>query len=408
MTAKKVEWILVVRHLLSHHKAIYGRLTGQVVKDDSFSKDYIQLPKTPNFRADIEALFGANKIKGATQLFYKWGPSGEAVGSLVFESSDRPHLSWETNRAPAPWRMAEMPTPSGIETIPGEPNHQELDLASAQFSLISSRGGGQPFLLAIKLRDEPDTLHLRAYLEGAEKKYAWASTDLLPVEVQGLLRKTSRRRAVAWLTVAGEQGPQLTFDPAKNHDAWLQPVAGRDEGEQPMASAAAAGGAPVLPDSAAEVLPTSEVEVEQFCGQIQDGNFEVDDEHSTVKTRGSAQRAFSDRVKKNYEGRCAVTGIATRGFLVAAHIVPWSEDKSIRLDPSNGICLSALVDKAFELGYVVVEDDLSIAVDWALVGDDDSLKAALKECDGQKLRAPLREPPKPEYLKRRRGLLKVH
>jgi len=407
MTARKVEWILVVRYLLSHHKAIYGRLTGQNIKDDSFSKDYIQLPKTPDFRADIEALFGANKIDGSTHILYKWCLGGKAPGSIVFRSSDRPHLSWETNRSPLPWRMTETPTANGVETIPGEPSHQEVDLATAQFPLIKARGGGQPFLLAIKLQDEPDTLHLRAYLGDADKKYAWASTDLLPVEIQDLLATTSDRKAVAWARITADGGPPLWFDPTRNHDAWSHAGTSLEAGGASTADVTTIGDASILPDSAAEELPISETEVEQFREQIQDGNFEVDDTVSTVKTRGSAQRAFSDRVKKNYEGRCAITGIATKGFLIAAHIVPWSEDKNIRLDPANGICLSALFDKAFELGYVVVADDLSIAVNWMLVGNDHSLKEALKNCDGQKLRSPLQDAPKAEYLKRRRDLLKA-
>ncbi|MBR7559829.1 HNH endonuclease, partial [Mycobacterium tuberculosis] len=83
-------------------------------------------------------------------------------------------------------------------------------------------------------------------------------------------------------------------------------------------------------------------QVEAFREQIKNKNYEVDDSYATAKTRGSAQRAFSEEVKKIYDFRCAITGIDTKDFLVAAHIVPWSQDKSIRLDPSNGICLSLI------------------------------------------------------------------
>ena len=406
MTAKNVEWVLVIRYQLSHHKAIYGRLTGQDIKDDSFSKDFIQLSRRQSFLSDIEALFGANKKDGATALRYKWPLGHEALGSLVFKSSDRPHLSWETNRAPAPWRMAEQPAANGIETIPGEPGHQERHLASAQFSLISSRGGGQPFLVAVKLQGEVDTLHLRVYLAGADKKYEWASTDLLPLEVQDILSNTRPNNTIAWLRISGEEGPELTFDPQNNHDAWRPKLTESGPGDKSTESSMVLRDASVT-DATAELLPISEAEVEKFSTQIRDEDYEVDDTQSTTKTRGSAQRAFSDRVKKNYKGCCAITGIRTRSFLVAAHIVPWSQDKSIRLDPSNGICLSALVDKAFELGYIVVADDLTISVNWDLIGSDSELGAALGAYDGKKLFSPPQDPPKPEYLKRRRDLLKV-
>ena len=36
-------------------------------------------------------------------------------------------------------------------------------------------------------------------------------------------------------------------------------------------------------------------------------------------------------------------------LLVASHIIPWSENKEERLNPTNGICLSSLYDKAFDL-----------------------------------------------------------
>ncbi|WP_295206440.1 HNH endonuclease [uncultured Brevundimonas sp.] len=405
MTAKKVEWVLVVRYQLSHHKAIYGRLAGQGKKDDSFSKDFIQLSSRQNFLDDIDAIFGANKTDGATTLLYRWAPDHEATGSLVFRSADRPHLSWEFNSAPAPWKMVEQPTAEGIETIPGEPDHRDRDLASAQFSLVESRGGGQPFLLAIKLNGETDTLHLRAYLNGADEKYDWASTNLLPVEIRDLLAKTSPRRTLAWLRLRNDDQVGLTFDPQKNHDAWSDQLT-QSDGSEEATEATPDNADDSISDAAAETLPRSETETEQFREQINGGNYEVDDQRSTVRTRGSAQRAFSDRVKKNYEGRCAVTGIKTRSFLIAAHIVPWSQDKTIRLDPSNGICLSALMDKAFELGYIMIDDDLSVTVDWTRIGSDSELGNALEPYDGGKLRSPLKDPPKAEYLRRRRELPK--
>jgi hypothetical protein len=102
--------------------------------------------------------------------------------------------------------------------------------------------------------------------------------------------------------------------------------------------------------------------------------------------------------------RCAITGIETREFLVAAHIVPWSTDQSIRLDPSNGICLSLLVDRAFEKGYLLIEDDHTIRIDWDRVGDDHELRTWLKPYEGKTLNAPTDGPPKAEYLQRRRAM----
>ncbi len=186
----------------------------------------------------------------------------------------------------------------------------------------------------------------------------------------------------------------LFFDPTRNHDAWLQP---QTLSEQAVASIGNLLGVlearfPPLPqgDAAAETLEFSTAEVEAFREQIEHENYEVADSHSTVKTRGSAQKAFAEAVKANYGFQCAVTSIETRDFLIASHIVPWSEDQTIRIDPSNGICLSILVDRAFEKGYLLIEDDLTICIDWNKLGNDLSLRRQLEPYHGQKLNLPRR------------------
>ena len=103
--------------------------------------------------------------------------------------------------------------------------------------------------------------------------------------------------------------------------------------------------------------------------------------------------------------QCAITGVRSRDFLVAAHIVPWSVDQKIRLDPSNGICLSLLVDRAFESGHLVIDDDLTMRLNLERVGDDAALRSLLEPYDGKVLKAPKDSPPNPEYLKRRRERL---
>ena len=114
---------------------------------------------------------------------------------------------------------------------------------------------------------------------------------------------------------------------------------------------------------------------------------------------------FAGSVKSNYGYRCAVTGIATKEFLDAAHIVPWGDDPSIRWGPSNGICLSLIVDKAFEEGFLTIEDDLTVRVVRERIKEDAALLSLLEPHDGKKLNAPTSEPPKPEYLQRRRQLV---
>jgi len=52
--------------------------------------------------------------------------------------------------------------------------------------------------------------------------------------------------------------------------------------------------------------------------------------------------------------------LSDQRLLVASHIIPWSKDKSNRLNPSNGLCLSAIHDKAFDKGLISLTDNLEI------------------------------------------------
>jgi len=68
-------------------------------------------------------------------------------------------------------------------------------------------------------------------------------------------------------------------------------------------------------------------------------------------------------ILNNYNETCAITGINDKRLLVASHIIPWSEREDTRLNPENGICLSALYDKAFDQGLITIRpDDYTIMV----------------------------------------------
>lgn len=157
-------------------------------------------------------------------------------------------------------------------------------------------------------------------------------------------------------------------------------------------------------DASAEDVETDDVLLEKFKKQLEKHDYQVEDQRRSVKVRGSAQQVFADRVKENYGYKCALSGITTRSFLVASHIVPWADDKTIRLDPSNGICLSVLVDKAFEKGHLIINENLNVEVNQELTGEDAELVRQLSKYDGATLVPPKTEAPEPEYLLRRKNL----
>lgn len=447
MAALPIEWVLIVYYGSSAHRATYGRLGNT-----KYTKDYIQLSRKTEFLDVVRRLFPVTAGEdGTVPLTYKW-PTGTTPGTLVFNSADRPHLKWETSLgAPKAWKMSLSPSDAVAETIPGDPSHIDFEAAENELAILASRGAGQPYLMAIKLHDEPTTLHLRAYLDGPSTEYAWADLSIVPSIVQELAAKTSQNSALAWETFASggvvptaavkhtlsilgasdtpvavlndlgadigrgladylhRPGYGLFFDPSMNHNAWIQPA--------PLSETMAASVRTFLEtldarypstaqgDAAAEAVEPDPSEVEAFQEQIDGKNYSVADSSATIKTRGSAQRAFANAVKSNYEYRCAITGIETKDFLIASHIVPWSDDQTIRLDPSNGICLSLLMDRAFEKGHLLIENDLTIRINWTKVGSDSVLRSQLEPYDGKKLTRPKAEAPRPDYLQRRRALV---
>jgi hypothetical protein len=76
---------------------------------------------------------------------------------------------------------------------------------------------------------------------------------------------------------------------------------------------------------------------------------------ASVKVR-KGQAFFRQAVLAAYQGRCCVTEIAEPVLLRASHIQPWADNPARRLDPSNGLCLNALHDAAFDAGLVTFDE----------------------------------------------------
>ena len=74
------------------------------------------------------------------------------------------------------------------------------------------------------------------------------------------------------------------------------------------------------------------------------------------------QNFFRKAVLSAYDYKCCITGLSVPQLLVASHIVPWSVDRENRLNPSNGLALSMLHDKAFDSGLITVDQDLKVCV----------------------------------------------
>ena len=129
---------------------------------------------------------------------------------------------------------------------------------------------------------------------------------------------------------------------------------------------------------------------------------EGEDVVSQTKRR-KGQDYFRRMILANYGGRCALTGIDISQLLIASHIIPW-EDKSHqkeRLNPCNGICLSALYDKAFDKGLITFSpDDYKVLFSSALK-EKENMEYYSKHfacIDGRRLTLPSEYQPNKDFL----------
>lgn len=122
---------------------------------------------------------------------------------------------------------------------------------------------------------------------------------------------------------------------------------------------------------------------------------------SVVVQARVGQRFFRSAVIASYDVRCCMTGLAVPELLVASHIVPWSADPNNRLNPHNGLCLSALHDRAFDAGLITVTEKHVIKVSSRLLkGKENWLNSrALCALAGRPIQLPARFYPDPGFLK---------
>ena len=112
------------------------------------------------------------------------------------------------------------------------------------------------------------------------------------------------------------------------------------------------------------------------------------------------QDLFRSAVLASYDNRCCITGIPVPALLNASHIMPWSEHREQRLNPSNGLALNTLHDRAFDKGLITVTPDYRVKV-------SEELREKVKEpkkldfinkYDGKRIAIPDRFSPDKKFL----------
>jgi hypothetical protein len=118
------------------------------------------------------------------------------------------------------------------------------------------------------------------------------------------------------------------------------------------------------------------------------------------------QQYFRRSVLSAYGYKCCITGLSVRVLLLASHIVPWRVDPSNRLNPRNGLCLSALHDRAFDAGLITVAEDMTIRVSARVRAREDRFfESSLGAYSGRPIDVPEKFRPNPEFLQYHRDVV---
>jgi putative restriction endonuclease len=120
------------------------------------------------------------------------------------------------------------------------------------------------------------------------------------------------------------------------------------------------------------------------------------------------QRFFRDMILTGYNSNCAVCGLGLCQLLVASHIVPWTTDRTLRMNPRNGLCLCGTHDRAYECGVLRVAGDYSIRIAVASAAKKQpAVNDWLLRYDGRQIQLPIRWLPDPVLLDRKLALVSV-
>lgn len=146
--------------------------------------------------------------------------------------------------------------------------------------------------------------------------------------------------------------------------------------------------------------PTVELDADEASG-LEDFTGET---RRAITQQRIKQHFFRRAVLSSYRGRCCMSGLSESRLLVASHIVPWSKDKANRLNPSNGLCLSAIHDKAFDRGLITLSQSFTIIVSDQLRTQNNPLvQQAIVALHGLPIELPERFLPSMDFLARHRN-----
>ncbi len=139
-------------------------------------------------------------------------------------------------------------------------------------------------------------------------------------------------------------------------------------------------------------------------------HFDIDKEGIDIVATAKArlgQDYFRKMIMANYQGKCCVTGLNVPQTLRASHIVAWADDMKNRLNPENGLCLSATYDAAFDKHLISFDDDYRMILSNQIKEyfTAEVTKEYFENFEGKKITLPLHFQPNKKFLEKHRTLM---
>ena len=119
------------------------------------------------------------------------------------------------------------------------------------------------------------------------------------------------------------------------------------------------------------------------------------------------QHIFRKMILSIYQGQCCLTGLPVQEVLRASHISEWAKDKKNRMNPENGLCLSATYDAAFDRHLISFDEDYRLIFAPSLKEHytNEAFKEQFQRLHGKRIAMPIKFLPSQELLSKHREYL---
>jgi 5-methylcytosine-specific restriction protein B len=172
MAVLPVDTVFFARYSSSNFRSLYGRLGSK----GGYTKDYLQLSKST-----AQVLENTFHYNGEPIAFdYVW--PGGCLSGKFHHSSDRFHLAWSTDDAPAPWTVGTR-EPNGPISIPGDSSKTTQEEAEQEYQRIKD-ANYEPWLVGVVLQGRLSELHTRVYFRSPPAGLEDRGLSALPAQLQ--------------------------------------------------------------------------------------------------------------------------------------------------------------------------------------------------------------------------------